>query len=183
MRASAIRDFKAERRKRTKAAGIYNGGEARLSRCVFLGRVSGRRAAGYAGKMRAVHENVRAVRDQTAGKPLISQESRKTGKTSISICSGVLSFLGDRSQQRAAENQERHVEIDDQPGDIDERGDKRRGRGRGVEPESAQQERKHCAADRSPGDDTDEREADCEGDQPMIFPVIENVEVLPKTDS
>ncbi len=86
-------------------------------------------------------------------------------------------------QQRPAQNEQRDVEIDNQAGHIDQRGDKGRGRGRGVEAETAQQKRKHRSADRSPRNDTDERDSDRDRDEPVIFPIIENVEILPKTDS
>ena len=49
-------------------------------------------------------------------------------------------------------------EVDDQPGDVDERRDERRRRGRRIEPEPAQDERQQRADERAPQDDADERE-------------------------
>src|SRR4029077_8865264 len=86
-------------------------------------------------------------------------------------------------QQLAAQNHERHIEINDESSYVDQRRDeRRRGCGR-IESETTQQKRKHGAADRAPGDHTHKRARNRHCDEPMVWPVIEDVQFLPGRDS
>src|SRR6266481_5995982 len=67
------------------------------------------------------------------------------------------------SQQRAAQNEQRHVEINYQAGDIDQCSNEWRGRRRRIQ--------------------SDTRGADGKSNQPMILPVVKDVQILPERDS
>ncbi len=62
------------------------------------------------------------------------------------------------SKKRTVKHDFGHNEVDDQPGDIDQRGDERRRARRRIEPEPPQNERKHGTGEASPAHDTDQRE-------------------------
>ena len=74
-------------------------------------------------------------------------------------------------RQRAGEEDLRHREVDDEPGDVDERGDERRRGARGVEAEPPEEERQHRAAHGAPQHDADQADADGGGDQEVVLAV------------
>src|SRR5207253_21583 len=87
------------------------------------------------------------------------------------------------SQQRAAQNEQRHVEINHQPSDIDQCGDEWRRRRRRIQSATTQQEWKHRPADSAPQYHSDKRRTDRKSNQPMIFSVVKNVQILPERDT
>src|SRR2546429_9440390 len=87
------------------------------------------------------------------------------------------------SQQRATQNEQRHVEINYQASDINQCSNEWRGRRRRIQSETTQQKRKHRAADGAPQHHSDKRGADGKSNQPMILPVAKNVQILPERDS
>src|SRR6266404_4524367 len=96
-------------------------------------------------------------------------KARRRGKTS--------------SQQCATQNEQRHVEIDYQASNIDQCSNEWRGRRRRIQSETTQQERKHRSAESAPQYHSDKRGADGKSNQPMIFPVVKNMQILPERDS
>src|SRR5258705_8784430 len=75
-------------------------------------------------------------RDQHRGLSLESADVRPASDTST-------------SEQRAAQDQERYAEVDDEPRDVDEPRHERRRRTRPIEPAALEHERDHPAAERA----------------------------------
>lgn len=74
------------------------------------------------------------------------------------------------SQQSSVQDQNGHGEINDDPEDVDERGNERCGRDRRIEPQPLESKGKHGTCNGSPKDDTDERKSDRYGDEEMVRP-------------
>src|SRR5205823_2314508 len=72
------------------------------------------------------------------------------------------------SEQRPAQNEKRHAEIDHEARHVDERRDERSGRAGRVEAYALEQEWKHRARDRPETNDPDQRRADGDSDEEMM---------------
>src|SRR5262245_26203042 len=75
------------------------------------------------------------------------------------------------SEQGPTEDGDGGGEVDDEPGDIHERGGEGGGGGGGVEAEPLEEEREHGAGERAPDDDADQGRGDGEADEQPVLAV------------
>jgi polyhydroxybutyrate depolymerase len=95
----------------------------------------------------------------------------------------IADFLTNRQeplQQRPAQHHQRDREVNDEAGNVDQRGNERRRRAGRIEAESTKQERQHRARERAERHDTDEGYPHRQRDEQVVRPIVVPAELLPE---
>lgn len=96
------------------------------------------------------------------------------------VIADFLANHGEPLQQRPTQHHQRDREVNDEAGDVDQRGDEWRRGARRVEAESAEQEGQHRARERAERHDTNEGQPHRQGDEQEVRAIVIPAELLPE---